>query len=152
MIDKRYYVTKEVEIHMAHALSGYPGPCQNVHGHTYKIQVTVASDTLIDNDFPVDGGMVIDFGSLKAMIWDVVGEWDHKLVIQQGTEAELAAGGALLTPTVLVPFKPTAERMAGHIFDQIHASLCGEGDTVWVESVRVWETPTSMAEVRRRDS
>ena len=66
-------VTKEFSFEMAHALWNYDGPCRNVHGHSYRLFVTLSG---IPSDDPQDpkNGMVIDFTDLK----DIVNKGDNK--------------------------------------------------------------------------
>ena len=62
-------VTKEFSFEMAHALTNYDGPCRNIHGHSYRLFVTVSG---IPSDDPRDprNGMVIDFSELN--IFDTI--------------------------------------------------------------------------------
>jgi len=60
-------VTKEFTFEMAHALWNYDGPCRNIHGHSYKLYVTVFGNTLLDNT-STKLGMVMDFSELKKIV------------------------------------------------------------------------------------
>ena len=60
-------ITKEFSLETGHALYGYDGLCKNVHGHSYKLYVTVIGDP-IENKSDVKLGMVIDFGDLKKIV------------------------------------------------------------------------------------
>ena len=120
-------VTKEFTFDAAHYLPGYDGPCANMHGHTYKLQVTLAKQANI-----LDNGMVFDFVDLKRIVKDwIIDEVDHQLL------------------NTVLDYRPTAENMVGDFYDRIEAALieddsCTEG--VCVVRVRLWETPTSFAE------
>ena len=59
-------ITKEFKFEMAHALKGYDGPCQNIHGHSYELKVTVSGNPIVDESNP-KLGMVMDFGDLKNL-------------------------------------------------------------------------------------
>ena len=60
-------ITKQFTFETGHALYGYDGKCKNVHGHSYKLSVTVIG-TPIDDQANVKYGMVIDFGDLKKIV------------------------------------------------------------------------------------
>ena len=96
----------------AHFLSGYQGKCSNLHGHRWKIEVTVGQETLQE-----EGnyrGMVIDFGDVKHAVKALADSYDHAMIYEEGTlqratvEALLAEGFRLIA----VPFRPTAEQFA----------------------------------------
>lgn len=131
-------VTKEVTWDMAHRLARYNGPCANLHGHTYKLQVTVRGK-LVD-------GMVVDFNQLKRSMEAIKAKFDHKCVLE-GTSAEdieLVHTLRKIGCEYYIPgYRPTAENMVAHI-----ANMLIEDYHLDVECVRLWETPTSFAEVR----
>ena len=64
-------ITKEFTFETAHALYGYDGKCKNIHGHSYKLAVTVIG-TPITDPTNVKMGMVIDFGDLKSIVKEEV--------------------------------------------------------------------------------
>ena len=74
-------ITKEFKFEMAHALKGYDGPCKNIHGHSYVLNVTVSGYPIIDETNP-KLGMVMDFGDLKKIVRKaVIDIFDHALVL-----------------------------------------------------------------------
>lgn len=58
----------------AHALRGYEGPCENLHGHTWKVQVFVQGEKL--NQI----GLLQDFKIVKNELKEILAEFDHKLL------------------------------------------------------------------------
>ena len=78
-------VTKEFSFETGHALYGYDGKCKNVHGHSYKLAVTVIG-TPVSEKNAVKLGMVIDFGDLKKIVKEeVVDVFDHATVFNKNT-------------------------------------------------------------------
>ena len=69
-----YELTVQLEFSAAHHLRDYPGKCSRLHGHNYRVEVTVADRQLDDH------GMLIDFGRLKQICQQVVDELDHSLL------------------------------------------------------------------------
>ena len=66
---------------MAHALYGYDGLCKNIHGHSYRLWVTVIGNVL-DDSKSVKNGMVLDFSLLKKIVKpEIVDKFDHSLVL-----------------------------------------------------------------------
>ena len=78
-------VTKSFGFETGHALYGYDGLCKNVHGHSYKLHVTVVGRP-IDDQSHVKNGMVIDFKDLKTIVKsEVVDVFDHATVFNKNT-------------------------------------------------------------------
>lgn len=106
----------------AHRLRGYQGKCERLHGHNWKVEAVVESDSL--NKI----GIVVDFKFLKSKLKNVLKALDH----------------AYLNEVVF--FKknnPSAENIARYIYDCLKKSL--KSQKVNLKSVSVWETETSCA-------
>ena len=74
---------------MAHVLLNYHGKCKNIHGHTYKLEVTVKGAPCNDDTSPRKG-MLIDFSDFKKLIQDeIITVWDHALMIHQDSDSVL---------------------------------------------------------------
>ena len=81
-----YQLTTHASFDSAHFLSGYEGKCSNIHGHRWKLEVTVQSEILEQTG--QIRGMVVDFGQLKDDIKKLADEFDHSLIIEEGTLKE----------------------------------------------------------------
>ena len=78
-------ITKQFSFETGHALFGYDGKCRNVHGHSYKLSVTVIGQP-ITKVGAVKLGMVIDFSDLKKIVKEeVVDVFDHATVFNKNT-------------------------------------------------------------------
>ena len=84
-------ITKQFSFETGHALYGYDGKCKNVHGHSYRLDVTVIGVPITDNT-NVKFGMVIDFSDLKKIVKEeIVNVFDHATVFNKNTpHVELA--------------------------------------------------------------
>ena len=138
-------ITKQFTFETGHALYGYDGKCRNVHGHSYKLSVTVIGTPITDNS-NVKYGMVIDFGDLKKIVKEeIVNVFDHATVFNKNTpHVELAKeledrGHNVL----LVDYQPTSEMMVIDFADKIKNRL---PDNIKLHSLRLRETDTSYAE------
>lgn len=81
-------LTKIFHFEMAHAINGYPGPCKNIHGHSYELHVTVGQNNR-NNFFLPAPGFIIDFKEIKKLIKEhVIGIFDHKLVVSKNYIAD----------------------------------------------------------------
>ncbi|MTI67397.1 MAG: 6-carboxytetrahydropterin synthase [Firmicutes bacterium] len=148
----KVYITKEFKWDMAHMLAAHSGMCKNLHGHTYKLQVKVTrkSGNLIDNTGHSDG-MVIDFKDLKEIVKEkIINPLDHAFMywVNSSDEVEHKLADALLNSNrkvFKVNYRPTAEEMAKDFFKKLTDEL--DKYNVKLVSVKVWETPTSFAEV-----
>ena len=133
-------VTKTVKFDAAHVLTNHQGLCKNLHGHTYRVDVSVSQAD------GAGGDMVIDFKDLKRIASEVVCErFDHAFIYNTDSsgEREIAAvvekNGMRVVP---IPFRSTAENLAKLFFDELKVRIPG------LFSVKVWETADSCAEYR----
>lgn len=117
-------VTKHFGFEACHHLPYYEGACHNIHGHSYKLDVTVGGNIIKDTNNP-KCGMIVDFKDLKKIVKEsVVDRYDH---------------------SNLNDFfeNPTAEIMVVDIAYSIMQKLPKE---VYLVSVKLWETEDSYAE------
>ena len=131
-------VTKTVKFDAAHVLSDHAGLCKNLHGHTYRVDVSVAQEA--------DGDMVIDFKELKKIANEVICDrFDHAFIYntKSAGESEIAAvvekNGLR---TVAIPFRSTCENLAKIFYNELKARIPG------LSSVKVWETSDNCAEYK----
>ena len=138
-------VTKQFTFETAHALHGYDGKCRNIHGHSYKLDVTVIGEPISDTQ-NVKCGMVIDFGDLKQIVKkEVVDVWDHAIILNKDTPhielaEQLKASG---NDVVLVNYQPTSEKMIEDFAERIASKLPKE---IKLFSLKLRETETAFAE------
>jgi 6-pyruvoyltetrahydropterin/6-carboxytetrahydropterin synthase len=108
----------------AHALRGYKGKCENLHGHNYRVEVTVEGEKLDET------GLLADFVDIKLAMKSVVDRLDHT------------------NPNEIPPFdarNPSAENIAYYFATEVQKQLPHE---VRISAVKVWETETSLAVYR----
>ncbi|MFD0977324.1 6-pyruvoyl trahydropterin synthase family protein [Salinimicrobium gaetbulicola] len=138
-------ITKKFSFETGHALYGYDGKCKNVHGHSYKLDVTVIGEPISDKK-NVKLGMVIDFGDLKKIVkQEVVDVFDHATVFNKNTPhvdlaKELEDRGHTV---ILVDYQPTSENMIQDFAAKIQKRLPKH---IKLFSLRLQETETSYAE------
>lgn len=138
-------ITKQFSFETGHALFGYDGKCRNVHGHSYKLSVTVIGVPISDNS-NVKYGMVIDFSDLKTIVKEEIVEvFDHATVFNKNTpHVELAKELEERGHNVLlVDYQPTSEMMAIDFSKKIKKRL---PDNIKLHSLKLQETETSFAE------
>lgn len=117
-----YELMIELQFSAAHQLRGYKGKCENMHGHNWRVQVTVSSDKL--NDI----GIVIDFHELKAVSQEVVSTLDHSFLNE------------------VFPFtekNPSSENIAKWIYESLKKKIREKDCNL--SSVTVWENETASA-------
>lgn len=127
---KRVLVSKEFTFDAAHHLHAYEGKCKNLHGHTYKVVFGISGK-------PNEVGITVDFGQIKEI-------WKSKI--------EPFLDHRYLNET-LPPMNTTAENMVVWLYEQMEHALSESEIFIQQETrtefVRLYETPTSYAEVRR---
>jgi 6-pyruvoyltetrahydropterin/6-carboxytetrahydropterin synthase len=138
-------ITKQFSFETGHALYGYDGKCKNVHGHSYRLDVTVIGQPISDNT-NVKYGMVIDFKDLKKIVKEeVVDVFDHATVFNKNTpHVELAKELENRGHNVLlVNYQPTSEMMVIDFANKIKKRL---PENLKLHSLKLQETATSFAE------
>ena len=119
-----YEVSVDETFAAAHNLRGYKGKCENLHGHNYKVRVTLSGKE-------VDSvGLLYDFVHLKQVIQSVIRSLDHKYLNE------------------LPPFdvlNPSAENIARYIYDQAAKQLHQAPNGAEVSSITVWESDVTAA-------
>jgi 6-pyruvoyltetrahydropterin/6-carboxytetrahydropterin synthase len=138
-------ITKQFTFETGHALYGYDGKCRNVHGHSYKLSVTVIGNPISDSSH-VKFGMVIDFSDLKKIVKEeIVDVFDHATVFNKNTpHVELAKELSNRGHNVLlVNYQPTSEMMVIDFAEKIIARI---PNTIKLHSLKLQETETSYAE------
>ena len=130
-------VTKTVRFDAAHILTNHRGLCKNLHGHTYRVDVSVSRPHDDDAD------MVIDFKDLKRMLEEaILARFDHAFIYDSSSPAESEIAAVVAKHglrSAALPFRSTAENLARFFFGGLKGILPG------LSSVAVWETPDSCA-------
>ena len=138
-------ITKEFSFETGHALYGYDGKCKNVHGHSYKLSVTVIGVPIADRN-NVKFGMVIDFSDLKKIVKEeIVDHFDHATVFNQ-TTPHIELANELIDRghhVILVDYQPTSENMVIDFAQKIKSRL---PKTIELHSLKLQETDTSFAQ------
>ncbi len=137
-------VTREFSFEMAHVLKGYDGPCRNVHGHSYRLFVTVRGEPINDSRSPKNG-MVMDFTDLKEIVLKTIIErFDHSVVMSNdfaGEKKKMMADA--FGNAVIVGYQPTCENLVTDFARMLKNSLPAG---VRLHSLRLCETAKSYAE------
>lgn len=128
-----YTIRKVFKFEAAHVLdSSYSEDCQEIHGHSYIVEVFCRCNSLNED------GMVVDFGNLKDTVKPIIDEWDHALIISDRNSNDFSN-----YKVVKVAFNPTAEFMANYLYWKIKPAI------PFIYKVRVHETSTGYAEYER---
>lgn len=144
-------LTKEFGFEMAHALNGYDGACKHIHGHSYKLFVTICGSPNEDINSP-KYGMVVDFKDLKNIVNTfIIERYDHALVLMDVPEKRDLYDDMkkVYSKIVLTDYQPTCENMISRFAEDISAAL-PEG--VELHHIKMHETATSYAEWYAEDN
>jgi 6-pyruvoyltetrahydropterin/6-carboxytetrahydropterin synthase len=124
-----FEVSVEQTFAAGHSLREYKGKCENVHGHNYRVCVTVAGPEL--NRI----GLIVDFVDLKKQVRAIVDRLDHQFIND-------------LEPFTVI--NPSAENLAKYFYDELMKNFSGGNGMapVRIAEVKIWETDTSTATYR----
>ncbi len=137
-------ITREFTFEMAHALWNYDGACKNIHGHSYKLFVTISGYPILDEENS-KFGMVMDFKELKTIVnKHVVDLLDHSLVVYRKAEGDsLDSVKKMYEKVFIFDFQPTCENLIVFIAQKILPELPENNS---LHSLKLFETATSYAE------
>lgn len=140
-------LTKRFSFEMAHALFNYDGKCRNIHGHSYKLYVTIIGKIKDDESSPKDG-MVCDFSILKEIVGkEIVEVFDHALVLNK-RDAEKHNLTQTNPRTILFSLQPTCENLMVH-FKNLIIDKLPEG--LSLIDIKLYETEDSFTEWNKND-
>lgn len=137
-------LTKKFAFEMAHALKDYDGLCAHLHGHSYRLEVTVVGKPINQPGHPKNG-MVMDFSDLKKIVREeIIDPCDHVLMLSKKQHSEIPnSHSALWKKTILVDYQPTSENMLVDFAQRIIKKL---PEHVRLHHLILHETATSSAE------
>lgn len=143
-------ITKIFHFEMAHALVDYKGLCQNIHGHSYQLEVTVCGNINQHPD-PSKKGMVMDFSDLKNIVdKQIIKRYDHALILNQQTNVELIQHlKANYENIIIVDYQPTSEQLLVNFAKELKQYL---PKYVALHHIRLSETQSSFAEWYAEDN
>ena len=124
-----FEISVEKSFAAGHALRGYRGKCENVHGHNYKVRVTLTGAELDST------GLLCDFVEVKRLMDATIDRLDHQFLND-------------LTP--FDKLNPSAENLARYFYQELQRGLCQSAAAVPVRvgEVKIWETDTTTATYR----
>lgn len=144
-------LTKEFTFEAAHMLEGYDGLCREIHGHSYRLFVTVKGEPESDPTSP-KLGMVMDFGELKRIVNEqIVGRLDHSFMMRNTLAAEDIVNqlSHRFQKVVLTDYQPTCENMLSDFAERLLGAL---PESIELCSLRLHETASSYAEWHASDN
>jgi 6-pyruvoyltetrahydropterin/6-carboxytetrahydropterin synthase len=119
-----FEVFVEESFSAGHALRGYKGKCENVHGHNYRVRVTLEGASL-------DAiGLLLDFTDLKKVMHGVIAGMDHKFLNDQ---------------TPFDTINPSAENIAKYFYEEAARQMPKAANGARIASITVWETDHAAA-------
>lgn len=127
--NKRVAITKEISFDAAHRLVNYEGKCRNIHGHTYKLSVTISG-------YLNETGIVIDFFEVKKMFEElIINQFDHNFLND-----------------IFPDINPTVDNLVVVIWEEFERYLREKGSATQdyrLEEIKLFETPTNYATLKR---
>ncbi len=137
-------VSKEFHFEMSHALWNYDGPCKNIHGHSYKLIVTVIGEPINDNNNPKNG-MLIDFTELKNIVYTLVVKlFDHAFLVSHNADiSSFYTTREMFDKMLVVEYQPTCENILLDIVNRLKNNF---PENLELHTVKLYETATSFAQ------
>ena len=128
-------IYKEVQIDTSHRLLHYKGKCANLHGHRWKVEVWMEGEPDPATQILID----------YTLIKQVIGKYDHQIILNR--DDPMVPCIQKFNPVITTPGDPTSELIASIIRDDLYAVCRDLGIRITITKIRVWESPTSCAEL-----
>ena len=128
-------IYKEVQIDTSHRLLYYKGKCANLHGHRWRVEVW------IEGEPDPSTQILIDYSLIKQ----VIDKYDHQIILNR--DDPMVPCIQKFNPVITTPGDPTSELIASIIRDDLYAVCRDLGIKITITKIRVWESPTSCAEL-----
>lgn len=148
-MNKQVSITRRLEFDAGHRIPNHGGQCRNLHGHRYRLDLTLSGEVL-HREGAADEGMILDFGDIKTLATDhLVAKWDHAFLVHRGDAALVEFLGSMEGhKTVVLDAVPTVENLAQIAFD-ILAPVFQDcfGHHLRLTRLVLFETPNCWAEV-----
>ena len=128
-------IYKEVQIDTSHRLLYYKGKCANLHGHRWRVEVW------IEGEPDPSTQILIDYSLIKQ----VIDKYDHQIILNR--DDPMVPCIQKFNPVITTPGDPTSELLATIIRDNLYAACRDLGIKITITKIRVWESPTSCAEL-----
>lgn len=143
---EKWTIRKLFKFEAAHRLvSSWSKKCQELHGHSYELELFLESSELNED------GMVIDFGKIKDLFKDKLEQFDHKVVLYEQDYLSDLIGESV--GSIVVEFNPTAENMAKFFYELLEKEFYANEELrcIKIKAVRVHETKTGWAEYSKEN-
>ena len=140
-------IVKIIQWDMGHRVLNHRSICKGLHGHRYKAEICISGE-LVEQSNASEEGMVIDFADIKKISNEFIqGKLDHAFMVwNKDRELLDFFKGSKGHKPVVVSFTPTAENVAIYIFNNLKDKFLDVYKTgLKLQSVKLWETPTSYA-------
>ena len=128
-------IYKEVQIDTSHRLLYYKGKCANLHGHRWRVEVWIVGEPDPSTQ------ILIDYSLIKQ----VIAKYDHQIILNR--DDPMVPCIQKFNPVITTPGDPTSELIASIIRDDLYAVCRDLGIRITITKIRVWESPTSCAEL-----
>ncbi|MBY4897962.1 6-carboxytetrahydropterin synthase [Cupriavidus sp. AU9028] len=148
-MNKQVSITRRLEFDAGHRIPNHGGHCRNVHGHRYRLELTLSGEVLHREGAP-DDGMILDFGDVKTLAnRHLVELWDHAFLVYRGDTALVEFLASMEGhKTVVLDAIPTVENLAQIAFDMLAPVFRDSfGHQLRLSRLVLFETPNCWAEV-----
>lgn len=165
-MNKKFHITRKIEIDAGHRVTMHDSKCKNVHGHRYVIYGTFEGPLFVDG---AEQGMVADFGHLKSIMMGIADAYcDHAMIlgvddpyvedfISNNSLGEVKTvvaengfyfdNSARFGKLYVIPYVPTSENLAYHWYNRMSEAIASRyGDRVTLVKIKVEETPNCYSE------
>jgi len=140
-------ITRLFEFDSGHRIPNHNSKCRNMHGHRYKLELTLSGKVL---ETPEESweGMVLDFADVKKLTLQFLDTMDHAFLVYKGDRQLLDFLATTDSKYVVVPQIPTVENLVRFIDDNLQPVFAKTyNDSLRIKSLKLWETPNCFAQI-----
>ena len=140
-------ITRLFEFDSGHRIPNHNSKCRNMHGHRYKLELTLAGQ-ILQTPNQSHEGMVLDFADVKRLALDFIDTLDHAFLVWQDDQQLLDFLATTDSKYVIVPTIPTVENLVKFIDEHLQPVFAQTyNDSLHIKSIKLWETPNCFAQI-----
>ncbi len=140
-------VTRLFEFDSGHRIPNHNSECKNLHGHRYKLELTLSGEILKNPEASFEG-MVLDFSDIKRIAKKFLDTLDHAFLVYQNDDKLLEFLKTSDSKYIIIPEIPTVENLTKFIFNHLEKEFSHTyNDSLKIKKIKLWETPNCYAEL-----
>ncbi len=134
-------ISRIFEFDAGHRIPNHNSECRNIHGHRYKLELTLQGK-ILEKEGASHEGMVLDFGDIKTITNKIIDQIDHSFIVYEKDDKMLNFLKSSDSKYTILPCIPTVENIAQYFLEKLKPNFeATYNDSLVIKKITLWETP-----------